>query len=617
MNTRSQMFLDASRVILLRLQSNATPLERGALRWMVDPSNLLDQHRAAEMGGVDVYRGSHGIALALLAGAAQLEEQWLADAAIGALVLRDEDWQSRTVASPGFYSGIGGLYYATARGVELTGDPQLVEQLDRLIARCGSTIDGDEIYDLIGGSAGLVIGLIHAPGDRHLDERMNIVRRASMHLKRSAIVSQRGAAWGHSRFNSRPLCGLAHGASGIGTALIDAAMQLGDANLVELGLSAFRYEDSYFDRTVQNWPDFRHSVLGRVTTRDDERELIEKVAGGLKLAEEERRFMTAWCHGAPGIGLARLRTIQLLERREVRDSLLAAIQGTWRTGLGDSQGNSLCHGLFGNLELVVGYRSLPNGNDPLEFAQRNFAERIMPILEADEPIPSGAFSGRPDPSLLLGDAGIAYFSLLASGFETRSVLMPGLSHGYLIDGQRSEMMRFEESEDEPISIQAHRTVRIRNADGPELLFVPASIVDQLLDIPASIQTVERYNTMAAVSRSGEPRFLMRSRLCVVGFPFDCLVRDDDRRPVLYRDREKVDAFLVGPTVYRILSSAAETISLARLVEVVCSQMSHGEADEASEATLVQINSLLRSGLLVAVPLSHLEPHVTSDPRDSS
>src|SRR5438094_1579388 len=61
--------------------------------------------------------------------------------------------------------------------------------------------------------------------------------------------------------------------------------------------------------------------------------------------------MTAWCHGAPGIGLARLSTIEQLDDPEVRGEIDAALHTTLNQGFG--QNHSLCHGDVGNLELLL------------------------------------------------------------------------------------------------------------------------------------------------------------------------------------------------------------------------------------------------------------------------
>jgi len=85
----------------------------------------------------------------------------------------------------------------------------------------------------------------------------------------------------------RPLTGLSHGAAGMGLALLEAGVALGDERFAEAAARAFAYEGSVFDSVAGNWPDYRGNA-------------------------EPAPFMTGWCHGAPGIALTRMRALQLV-----------------------------------------------------------------------------------------------------------------------------------------------------------------------------------------------------------------------------------------------------------------------------------------------------------------
>lgn len=61
--------------------------------------------------------------------------------------------------------------------------------------------------------------------------------------------------------------------------------------------------------------------------------------------------MSAWCHGAAGIGLARLTSAGQGDRDEVRREIDTALGTTIRTGLGHN--HSLCHGDGGRVELLL------------------------------------------------------------------------------------------------------------------------------------------------------------------------------------------------------------------------------------------------------------------------
>ena len=70
---------------------------------------------------------------------------------------------------------------------------------------------------------------------------------------------------------------------------------------------AFAYERAHFDASEGNWPDLRDEP------------------GGTRRGQ---RYMTAWCHGAPGIALSRLRAYELLGDETCKDEAITALQTT-------------------------------------------------------------------------------------------------------------------------------------------------------------------------------------------------------------------------------------------------------------------------------------------------
>jgi lantibiotic modifying enzyme len=58
-----------------------------------------------------------------------------------------------------------------------------------------------------------------------------------------------------------------------------------------------------------------------------------------------------WCHGAPGIGLARIHSLRYLDDATVRSEIDISIKTTQAQGFGGN--HSLCHGDLGNLELLL------------------------------------------------------------------------------------------------------------------------------------------------------------------------------------------------------------------------------------------------------------------------
>jgi lantibiotic modifying enzyme len=90
---------------------------------------------------------------------------------------------------------------------------------------------------------------------------------------------------------------------------------------------------SLFSPEVGNWLDLRE-----LSSRPDD--LQAPVSYG-----------QSWCHGAPGIGLARLGGLAVLDTPQVRRDLATAMQTTLSIGL--STLDTLCCGNFGRIELLI------------------------------------------------------------------------------------------------------------------------------------------------------------------------------------------------------------------------------------------------------------------------
>jgi lantibiotic modifying enzyme len=185
-----------------------------------------------------------------------------------------------------------------------------------------------------------------------------------------------------------PLTGFAHGNAGLGLALLELHAVTGRDEFREGGRAAFAHEDHLFD-----------SHQGNLPAR----------AGGLPLG-------TAWCHGAPGIGLARSRAVALDPGQRQRyaatahtaiRTTMAALQQKATLPHGDA---TLCHGLTGLTEIV-----LTAGQWLGEDAYRVWASRaVRALLEqygGRGDWPSGVASHGPNPSLMVGSAGIGYHFL--------------------------------------------------------------------------------------------------------------------------------------------------------------------------------------------------------------
>jgi lantibiotic modifying enzyme len=107
---------------------------------------------------------------------------------------------------------------------------------------------------------------------------------------------------------------------------------------LEAAEGGFNYERQSFDSTQQNWPDFRDDVASTSTAN---------VCG------------LAWCHGAPGITISRLRANQLQPNAVYTNEMNIALTTTTNSiyhSLMENLGNtnySICHGIAGNADIIL------------------------------------------------------------------------------------------------------------------------------------------------------------------------------------------------------------------------------------------------------------------------
>ena len=350
--------------------------------------------------GPDVYGGASGIALFLARLHSLVDERIYRLTAMGALqqaLARSEKIYPTVAAS--FYSGKLGIAYACITLGELFGEHTLVKQGLQLTEELGGLDTQDMGADVLSGRAGAIPALLniyHRYPQQHL---LDTAVQFADSLLQSALRKDIGWSWNTLNAPAGDLqphlTGFSHGAAGIGWALLELYEVTHEPALREGAEQAFRYERHYYNPQQVNWPDFRDSTA----------------LGGTPGPS----YMLAWCHGAPGIGLSRLRAYELEPSDVVRQEALAALQATTlmiEQSLAAGQGSyCLCHGLGGNAELLL-YAAKVLDN----ISYRTLAEKVGDFGIAHyganrSPWPCGVIGAGETPNLMLGLAGIGYFYL--------------------------------------------------------------------------------------------------------------------------------------------------------------------------------------------------------------
>jgi type 2 lantibiotic biosynthesis protein LanM len=409
----SNVFLDTATAIGARLCRDAI-WDANRCNWMGDSMEFESNtwtvvHRAF---GPELYNGTSGIALFLGRLFRATGEKPFKTAAIGAaLQAASRAGDIPPAVRPGFYSGQTGIAHVLAEIAELCDREDLLQTALGLVEAQSSLNLEPNMLDVISGSAGAVPAFLHFYRKHSREVFLQLAVRHAEHLLSTANHRDEGCSWTTIAMPGQAdLLGFSHGTAGIGWALLEIYQSIQDRRYREAARAAFRYERHHFSPHRENWPDLRSLQTAQLGK------------------ESEPAFAVAWCHGAPGIGLSRLRAFELTGDPEFRREAEAAIRTTMKSldaGLYNGQSNfSLCHGLGGNAELLIYAADVLQRKEWLSAAQHLGLQGIQMYEKNHMPWPCGVLGGGETPNLLLGLAGIGYFFLrLHNAAEFPSVLI--------------------------------------------------------------------------------------------------------------------------------------------------------------------------------------------------
>jgi type 2 lantibiotic biosynthesis protein LanM len=292
--------------------------------------------------GPDLYNGASGIALFLAAHAAVTADAASAELAHAGLTHIRKNLKSRNAPrlarslGIGAATGLGSIVYALAVIAKCLGEVGILEDAERAVRLfTDELIAADKQLDVMGGAAGGILALLRLHRDTQSDEALARAIRCGEHLlTRDRIGAIGRRSWVGQGFGASALNGMSHGAAGFAYALSSLAASSGREEFAAAAAECLAFEDASYDAERRNWPDLR-------------------VAG-------QSLWPCQWCHGAPGIGLARLATTRRiatnaaakaeLDGKRLAADVSNAVEGVARASPG--QLDTLCCGALGSIEFL-------------------------------------------------------------------------------------------------------------------------------------------------------------------------------------------------------------------------------------------------------------------------
>ncbi|MBE6047910.1 MAG: type 2 lantipeptide synthetase LanM [Clostridium sp.] len=245
----------------------------------------------------------------------------------------------------GFHNGIGGVILSLALISEIIDIDECEDVIKFSLINLKTLIDKDISYDMLGGSAGLIVSLIelrkiYPQLNDHISE---LITKAYYHLINSRTKEEGRCYW--TSKVAYPYTGYAHGNAGILSAIVKLkncqkdilGKEIVDDNFINEMLN---YQRKLYNAQNRNWQTTHLKEL----------------------------YSNGWCHGAPGILLSRT----IMKECNYKDSLIddeikKALDTTIKNGFGNNP--TYCHGDLGNIEIVkaaslaLGNRKLANKCD--------------------------------------------------------------------------------------------------------------------------------------------------------------------------------------------------------------------------------------------------------------
>lgn len=232
--------------------------------------------------------------------------------------------------SIGGATGLGSLVYTLVLVSQFLNDSHFLGLAQRVAALITPTeLAADKSFDVVNGAAGALLGLLSLYEMTAQANTLEQAIAAGEHLLESRVVDASGyRVW--ATINNKAMTGFSHGAAGIAYALLRLYAASGESRYREAAQEAISFEQRLFIPEANNWLDLRSR------------------------ANEESgspAFGISWCHGAPGIGLARLGGLPMLDTPEIRRDIDAALKTTLQLSM-DAL-DHICCGILGQAETLL------------------------------------------------------------------------------------------------------------------------------------------------------------------------------------------------------------------------------------------------------------------------
>ena len=396
--TPEELVLEAE-ALAEQLRTSAIASPDGSFTWI--GLSILPQAQRVQFQplGHTLYEGLPGVAL-FLAALAQVRPGWR-DLALGCLLNLQRGIQRQQTPAQraklgshlelGGAVGVGGIVYALTRVGQWLEQPSLLDTAqDFATLITPELVAQDAHFDVISGAAGTLLALLALNDVDPNPELMQRARWCGDHLLHHQTPGRKGGkAW--QTVDQQMLSGFSHGAAGIAYALLRLADVAKEERYRRAAQDAIIFEDSL--SKGDNWLEWE---------------------GDLE-TDPMPDLLTSWCHGAPGIGLARLGSYPYQKATTIQADIERARQTT--QGIPLQPNDTLCCGNLGRIDFLL---TLAQTTHNLEL-HKHCQHQVAAIVQRAHQ--SGGYQLFPDIKGSLGNPGF-FQGMSGVGYELLRMAHP-------------------------------------------------------------------------------------------------------------------------------------------------------------------------------------------------
>jgi hypothetical protein len=325
-----------------------------------------------------------------------------------------------------FIVGKMGIAYVLIKLAEVCKGNYLKEAL-KIAKGCDTFFSFERLpCEYMHGASGILLALLHlydATNEKWLLDKIDIYIKFIID---KAYYNHDGLHWDRSLNCIKSLCGFSHGMTGIAFVFLELGKYYNNSAFYYIAEQLFSYESNFYSKKVKNWLDLRSSIFDEKTEMEHKTAFMERRYNFFT----EEKFPNAWCHGAPGIGLSRLRAYELLKKNIYRKEIEICVNKVMISkSFRKDPSFNICHGLGGNLDLLIDVVKSLKDKRIRRFLDITAGE-MLKFHSINNIYLSGIYTivgDIEDYSMFIGNAGIGYFYLrLIEPDKIESILAPKL-----------------------------------------------------------------------------------------------------------------------------------------------------------------------------------------------